>query len=302
MNVFLTGATGYVGSRVAQQLVAAGHAVTGLVRDAARGDALFRGVQPLVGTLERFATVRQAVLAADAIIHTAFPQHGEGWAAAVQLEAEFLRELVAALAGSGKRVVVSNGTLFLGDSGSARLAESAPVVSGPAATRAAATRVVTEAPGIHGIELRLASFVYGDAGSVFLPVLLRHARRTGQSISVGDGQVRTSAVHVDAAARAYVLALGASVPAGVFHIASDEEPTLDAIAAAVAIAAGPACQRVRLSQSEAAEALDPFTALFLAANNRLDASRARRELGWGHAGHVPLLWDLAHGSYAQGAR
>jgi nucleoside-diphosphate-sugar epimerase len=116
---------------------------------------------------------------------------------------------------------------------------------------------------------------------------------------VGDGSVRTSAVHVEAAAAAYVRALDEAPAGSTFHIASDEEPTIRQIAEAIALGTGQGCKAVSATQEEAASQLDPFTAMFFATNNRLDAGRARRELGFCHAGYVPLLWDVAAGSYAR---
>jgi nucleoside-diphosphate-sugar epimerase len=297
MKILVTGATGYVGSRVTEKLVAAGHEVTGSVRSAARTTALPAAVHPVVLDFAEPRAWADAAAEADAIVHTAFASHDADWAHAVAQEHAVLAALASALDGFDRTLIVSNGTLFLGDSGEGRLAEDAVVPDGPLAIRAAATAQV-RAPGfrLRAIEIRLASFVYGHAGSVFLPKLVAAAKRDGYSVYIGDGQGRTSAVHVEAAADAYVAALEQGPAGAVYHIASDEEPTIREIAEAVAVATS--VPAVSVSMEEVAAALDPFTAMFLTVNNRLGASRARDELGWDHRGYASLIDDVARGSYA----
>lgn len=298
-TVLVTGATGYIGRATVRRLLAEGYNVHALVRNPSRASVLPSGVHPIVGTLERFSAWSTALASVDAVVHTAFPAHGTAWADGVAIERTFLEALVSVLSGTGKTLIAANGTVFLGDSRGGRLDETRPVIaSHPAAIRADAVGVVRHAPALRGIELRLASFVYGLGGSVFLPALLDAARRSRQSLVVEDGAVRTSALHVDAAADAFVAALRHGEAGAVYHVASDEEPSIAEIARAVAIAAGDGCSVTQVSPSEAARALDPFTAMFLATDNRLDTHRARRELGWSHAGFPTLLWDVAFGSYA----
>lgn len=300
MRVFLTGATGYVGSRVARKLMAAGHTVVGMVRNEERRAALPHSVEAVVADLADPATVVNATKPADAVLHLGFPSHGRDLAAAVAVERALLEALVAALAGGDKALVVSNGTAFYGSSKGQLLAESTvPEPGHPAAIRADATALIHQASGLRSVELRLASFVYGAGGSVFLPRLAGYARRTGRSLYVGEGRSRVSAVHVDAAADAYVAALASPDARGIYHIASDDAPSVRTLAEAVAVGTGANPTSVTLE--EAAAELDPFTAMFLALDNGLSSRRARRELGWEPAGHPSLLWDVAYGSYRDAA-
>lgn len=307
MKVLLTGATGYVGRRVAAALRRLGHEVLGTIRALDRAADLPEGASPVVGTFEHFENIVAAAASADAVVHTGFPSSPpadglQGMLAAVDTESRFLRALVEALDGSAKPIVVSNGTIFLGDSGDGRLDEARSVIADhPGAARAAATRYVTEASGVRGVELRLASFVYGHGGGNFVPMLRAHAVRAGWLPYAGDGQTRTSAVHVDAAAMAYVLAVMTSSARGVYHVAGDEEPSMADLTTAVTLG----CGRARATRSVTADELvahaGPQLALFMTTNNRLDASKARRELGWSHAGYPSMLWDIARGSYFSGA-
>jgi len=298
MQVIVTGATGYVGSRVAERLVARGEHVVGVVRNRERVTALPRGVVPLVADLRDTGRLVDAAMAADAVVHAGFAGYGTDWAAAVEVERTLVSAWAGALAGTGKRLVVSNGTGFYGDARGRFLDETAPVPADhPAAIRAASTAPATRTPGLDGVELRLASFVYGAAGSVFLPVLVSAAKRTKRSIWIGEGTNRLSAVHVDAAADAYVGALDRGRAGEIYFVASDDAPTMRELAEAIALGTGAMASGVTFE--EAAAQLDPFTAMFVALDNGLSSRKARCELGWSPAGHPPLLWDVAHGSYAR---
>lgn len=296
MRILITGATGYVGSRVAARLVERGDNVVGVVRDFGRAAALSPGVERLVADLADTDVIVNAARDADAVIHAGFVSHGTDWFAAVEIERSLVAALAAALAGTGKRLIVSNGTGFYADAGGRFLEEDTPVPPDhPAAVRAAATAAATQTDGLHGVELRLASFVHGAGGSVFLPVLVEAARRTGRSIYVGEGANRLSAVHVDAAADAYLAALDHGRAGQIYHVAADDAPSMRDLAGAIAFATNTRAQSVALE--DAAEALGPFAAMFVALDNGLSSRKARCELGWSPAGMQTLLWDVAHGSY-----
>lgn len=296
MHVFLTGGTGYIGSAVARALLARGDSVTALIRSERSRIRLPPGVTTQTGDLDRPTDWLAALVDHDAVIHTAFPQHGRAWAEAVEVERQFFSHLLQRRSDFKMPVIVSNGSIFLGDSGSQRLSEAAAIDDAhPAAPRAQSTQRIQDLE--RGIEIRLASFVYGHGASVFLPILLEYARTHRRSLLVeGHEQTRTSALHVDAAARAYLAILDRPDARGVFHVASDEDPTTLEIARAVARAAGSGCSVTAVSLEEAQEELDPFTAMFLTTNNRLDAS-AIQSLGWSHRGFSSLVEDVAEGSY-----
>ena len=301
MSILVTGATGYIGSNIVNKLIERGNSTIGVVRSPCQINSLTKGIEPLLAdfaTSEGIDAIANKVKESDAVIHTGFVTHGKQWTEAVAIEQKFLSVLVEALKNTGKTLIVSNGTIFYGDTGNKKFEEDAPVITNhPAAIRARAISAVLQASqkGFRGIELRLASFVYGQGGSVFLPILLRSARETNQSIYIDKGDNRTSTVNVEDAARAYLDALDRGRAGEIYHIACDDEPTISDIARAVAVNCD--AHVVSVSAEEASQKLDPFTAMFLNLNNRLSSVKARTELKWMPNAKRSLLWDVAYGSY-----
>lgn len=298
MDILMTGATGYVGRPTLDRLILAGHRVTAALRDASRADQLPKDVAWIEAGMDKPEAIVTAAKGHDVVLHLGFPSHGGDWFAAVEVEAQLIRALAQAFAGTKTRLIVTNGTIFL-DGRAGPIAETAePLADHPGAVRARATRPATTTPGLSGAEVRLASFVYGRGGSVFLPVLAAAARKTGEAVYVGEGAARLSAVHVDDAAAAFAAVVEHADATGIFHIASDESPTIRHLAHA--IAAGTGARALSVTQEVAAARLDPFTAMFLATPNRLASSRARSVLSWQPAAAESLIWDVAFGSYADG--
>ncbi len=293
MKILVTGATGYVGSRVARRLIERGDRVTGVIRAPERAKALPQGVEPLIADLADVDRLVEAATGVDAVLHTGFASHGADWFAAVELERVLVERMARALAGSATRLVVANGTAFYGDV-PGLATEAQPVSPSPFAVRAEATAAATTTPSLNGVELRLASFVHGHGGSIFVPALVKVARDTGRAIYVGAGDNQLSAVHVDGAARAFVAATDRG--RGIYHIASDEALTMRDLAVALGEGAGASPTSVTLD--EAAALTDPFTAQFLTVNNGLDATRAKADLAWSDVGDPSLRWDVSEGSYA----
>ncbi|QPH52831.1 NAD-dependent epimerase/dehydratase family protein [Pontivivens ytuae] len=295
MKILMTGATGYVGSATAKALLAAGHEVTAALRDASRTSALPAGAAHLVADLNEPKALADAAPGHDAVLHLGFPSHGADWFAAVEMERAALDHLADALTGTETRLIVTNGTIFL-DPSNGPMDEDTPVLDDhPAAVRARSLMALRTRPGLACTEVRLASFVHGRGGSVFLPILMKHARETGEVPVVDDGAARLSALHVDDAAQAFLKLIAADNPAPLYHVAADDSPTARQLAEATAAATGASPKQVK--PDEAAAALDPFTAMFLQTDNRLDSRRIRCELGWAPQADTTLIADVAFGSY-----
>lgn len=293
MHVFLTGASGYLGSRIAAKLLGRGDDVTGLVR---RAGSAPPGVVEIVGDLRNPDTFLDAAAASEGVIHTAFG-HEEGFDEAVGIERQAVDALIMRQQGSGKPVILSSAVGILGDTGDAPATEDTPVSDDfPARIRGFIEEwTTTRNQGVSINSIRLPVLVYGCGGSQFLPLLLNVARRDGVSRYVGDGTNRLAAVHVEDAADAYLLALRAGSAGRIYNVAA-ETLTSRALAEAVATAAGiEQVESVTLEESQAA--IHPFVALLLSKTFDLDASATQDDLGWTPHG-LSLVDDVKSGSYA----
>lgn len=282
MDVFVTGVSGYIGGSIAQRLLAEGHRVRGLVRDAAKAPALAaRGIDAVIGTLDDASLLSAQAQRADAVINAASSDHGGA-----------VDALLAGLAGSGKAFVHTSGSSVigddaLGDSESAQVFdETTPFVVPPARqARAALDRRIVDAmhAGVRAVVL-CNSMIYGSGGglqphSAQVPRLVAEARRRGAVHVVGKGLNRWSNVHVDDVATLYLLALR-DAPAGAFYFVENGEASLLEIGRAIArrLGLGPVQS---WSLAQAAQLFGETSARFtFGSNSRVRARRAREELRW----------------------
>jgi nucleoside-diphosphate-sugar epimerase len=288
LRIFLTGANGYIGGSVAAVLAADGHVVRGLVRDAAKGEAVAaHGIAPVVGTLDDAALLRAEAQAADAVINAASSDH----AGAVET-------LIAALAGSGKPFIHSSGSSIVADLAmgepSERIFDEASAIA-PApdkAARVAIDRRVLAAPGICAMVL-CNSMIYGQtlgppAESVQIPALARHGKSTGTVRYIGRGLNRWSNVHIADVAALYRLTLAQARPGTFMYVESGEE-AYGEIARAIAarLGLGPAQP---ISAADAIATWGRGMAVFsLGSNSRVRGSAAAA-LGWRPAQRSVTDW------------
>ncbi|QMW23248.1 NAD-dependent epimerase/dehydratase family protein [Sandaracinobacteroides saxicola] len=301
MRVFLTGATGYVGSRVANLLIEAGHEVIGLARSDASAQALHRiGVAPKQGSLRDTATLTSAVQSVDAVVHTAFDHDLSRFGEAVQTDRAAVLAMLDGLSRPGTRFILSSGSGILGDTGKEVIDDAAETAMPVAdrSGRAAVEHLVVDygrRNKMHCAVVRLPLFVYGHGGSVFVPALFKAACKIGYSGYVGAGANLYSAVHVDDAATLYRIVLeNAELGGTLIHAAAENGVSAFGLAQAV----GVATERSALSidRNEATTIWGDWLAAMMAINNQTASSRAR-SLGWRPVHEGSILNEIAKGSY-----
>jgi nucleoside-diphosphate-sugar epimerase len=305
MRVFVTGASGWIGSAVVPELVGAGHQVVGLARsDASAGALEAAGVEVVRGTLDDLDSLRTAAAASDGVIHLAF-KHDLAFTGDFQGAADADRRAVEAfgeaLAGSDRPLVIASGTLGVapGQVATERDGHGAnPAVgawgSGPATRWATAELVLSLASrGVRSSVLRLPPTNHGDGDNGFMATLVGIARDTGVSAYIGDGTNRWPAVHRLDSARLFRLAVEAAPAGSTLHGVADEGVPIREIAEV--IGRHLEVPVVSISPEDAAEHFT-WLAHFLAADSPASGALTRELLGW-EPTQLGLLDDLEQGHY-----
>jgi nucleoside-diphosphate-sugar epimerase len=295
MNVFITGATGFVGSAVARELGAHGHCVTGLARSERSASALeAAGVGVLRGDLERPEVLRQGAEAADAIVHAGFLHDFSRFPAACAIDRAAIAALGRAIEGTRKPLIVTAGLAFLNTRGPVAVETDPAFPPSDAYPRAseAAAEALSEG-GIPTSVMRLPPSVHGAGDHGFVPMLIDIARRTGRSAYIGAGDNLWPAVHVTDAARAFRLAIERGPGRDTYHAVAERGVPFRKIAEAIADGLGVPC--VSLSVEEAQRHFGWFFD-FAAIDQPTSSERTRADLGWSPTG-PDLLTDIRQSGY-----
>ena len=300
MKVFLTGATGYIGSVVAEKLQTAGHSVVGLARTKAAADKLRKqGIEPFLGNLYYPEKLTQAALRTDGVIHTAFIHDFNHWDKSVQLDHRVIQHLIGALIDSGKPFVATSDTGVLGDTGVAIADETYPTAqSSVIALRAELEQEIQQAAerNIRSVVLRLPIYIYGrEGGASFVAMQMQAACEMRVAHYINTGSHKLSATHVDDLADLYVLALEKAPAGSLFHTAAESGIIAKQLAEAIATVTGSETDSICFE--EAVFNWGETLAMFLSINNQSSAQRAVQQLDWRPDSTRSLLRDIRFGSY-----
>ena len=294
MRVFVTGATGFVGSAVVQELVSAGHKVVGLVRsDAGAKSVASSGAQVYRGDLTDLENLRKAAAAVDGVIHTGFNNDFSKFAENCEIDKRAIEVLGSALEGSDRPLLVTNGLALLAPGRNATEEDMPPVPSAsyPRASEAVADKLV--ARGVRASVVRLAPSVHGDGDHGFVPFLINLAREKGASACVGDGNNRWPTVHRFDAAHLYRLALENGTAGARYHGVAEEGLLFRDIAEIIGRRLN--VPVVRKAAEDAANHFGWFRA-FAGSDMPASSQRTRELLGW-QPKKPGLIADLEQGSY-----
>lgn len=294
MRVFVTGATGFVGSAVVQDLIQAGHQVLGLARSDASAAALTAlGATVHRGQLEDVDSLRSGAAAADGVIHTGFIHDFSRFKENCEIDRRAIGAMGEALAGTGRHLVVTSGTALLAPGSVATEETAAPASS---AIPRVSEQTALSMDGVSASVVRLPPSVHGDGDHGFVPILIGMARAKGVSAYVGDGQNHWPAVHRLDTGRLYRLVLEKAVAGARYHGVAEEGIAFREIAQVIGKRLG--LPIVSKSPEEAEEHFGWF-AHFASINNQAASAKTRDVLGW-QPTHPGLIEDLDRPVYFSG--
>jgi nucleoside-diphosphate-sugar epimerase len=322
MRVFVTGATGFVGAAVVQELIGAGHHVTALARsETAAAKLRAKGITPHLGNIDDLSSLRTAAAAADGVIHLAFMHAlsqiplakrlrvllsglptgivSRFLATSAAADRQAIDALGAALKGSGRPLVTTFGAMGLADrtmrASRPATEHDAPAEGSPGIARAITEDVVESwaSLGVRATMIRLAPSVHGDGDTGFVPQLIATARKTGKSAYVGDGSNRWTAVHRTDAARLFRLALESGIAGARYHGVAEESIPFRTIADVIGRRLD--LPVVGIAPKDAPKQFS-FLAPFIQADNPASSDLTRTKLGW-QPQQTGLIADLEHGRY-----
>jgi len=298
MRVFVTGASGWIGSAVTAELLTAGHDVLGLARSSQSADAIAAaGASVHRGSLDDLESLRKGAVDADAVIHLGFNHDFSDMAGAWRTERAVVETFLDVLEGSDRPFLLASGVAGL-TPGRVATENDASTQRGPDSMRGGAENLARDHAdrGVRSVGLRFAPTVHGEGDHGFVATIAGIARTTGVSGYVGDGSARWPAVHRLDAAHLVRLALEGAPAGSVVHAVAEEGVATRDIAEALGRGLG-----VPAASIDPADVTEHFGWIgrFFAMDAPTSSTLTRELLGW-EPTHPGLLDDIAAGYYTRG--
>ena len=292
MRVFVTGATGFIGSAITRELIDAGHQVLGLARsDSAAQSLAAAGAKVHRGSLEDRESLRSGAAASDGVIHCAFIHNFNNYGPSAEADKRAIETLGEVLRGSGRPLIVTSGTLLAERQGPLATEDDAPTANFP--RKSEQTALAMASHGVPASVVRLPPTVHGDGDHGFVPRLISVAREKGASAYVGDGMNRWPAVHRLDAAHLYRLVLEKGSAGATYHGVADEGVPCREIAAIIGRHLN--LPVVARSKDEASDHFG-WIAHFFGLDAPASSARTQEQLGW-HPSQPGLIADLDQPHY-----
>ena len=295
MRIFVTGATGFIGSALIPELIQAGHQVLGLTRSDTGAEALRKsGAEVLHGNLEDLDSLRKGAAQSEGLIHLAFNHDFSQMKKNVADEQKAIAALSEVFLGSNRPFVLTSATGLLTNMDRKPSTEESPISS---INPRAKLETVAKQFVYRGVNISLVrlSQIHDTRKQGLVPYLLAVTRQKGVSAYVGDGSNRWAAAHVSATARLYRLALEKAHPGAVYHAVDEEGISLKAIAEAHA--RGLKVPVVSIKPEEA-QAHFGWLAHFAALDMPSSGALTQQKLNWRPTG-PGLIADLDNMDYTQ---
>ena len=298
LQIFLTGATGYIGGSVAARMVSAGHRVQGLVRSSRRAEeAIEKGIEPVIGTLDDDEILRSAVREASVVINTADSDHLGS-----------VRSMMSALKGSNKLFIHTSGSSIVGTQAGGERVESifdekTPFTPSPGRVDRVRINELISASTIKGIHTVIIcpSLIYGlgrgvNLHSMHIPWLINVAEKYGVAKHIGSGENLWSNVHIDDLVELYLRVIEKAPPGSFYFVESGENSMrqmCEAINRAMGNSETPQTMTIEEASKEWGDGPAKNT---MGSNSRVRAVRARKELFWAPTAPT-LIEEIEHGCY-----
>lgn len=297
MHIFITGASGYVGSVVVEKALERGHTVTGLARSEASAKKLEKmGVKPLRADLTDTTALTEQAKKSDAVLHLGFVhEFDRPYEELLAIDIAAIKAFGAGFKGTNKALVTTSGTGVIAPDDGQETTEESPLQKDNPRVRAETATTELAKDGVRAMVIRLSPYVFGRGGSYFLPALIHGAAKAKFAPYIGDGSVMTTTADVDSAAELYILAMEKGQAGSVYNCSTETDVRLKDLAEGVAESLDIPTQSVDFKTMS--ELVGPFTAAFGHTENRASSAKARKELDWQPSPKFNMIDDVKKGSY-----